>query len=278
LPDAIIIAIPTLSSALNISKWANDRKIPIFIDIIDPWPDSFFLLYKDWRQFFLKLVLLPMSFRIRQILKHVNGAVAISNAYCQWAESISPKKIKTKAFYPSVNFNEIRKKQNDLKSQYNTESNNDLHLIYAGSFAISYDIPCILDSAKILYKKVSDSKHIRGKRKGKNMIMRCINRRSMIASCVFYACKMQKEPRSPKEIADIYDLEIKHVHRGCRKILDYIDLNSTFYQIKNSQAADFIERLSKKLNIDKKFIDISNIILSGSTAFNYQILPIVSIS
>jgi transcription initiation factor TFIIIB Brf1 subunit/transcription initiation factor TFIIB len=115
----------------------------------------------------------------------------------------------------------------------------------------------IIDSAKILYKKVSDSKHIRGKRKGKNMIMRCINRRSMIASCVFYACKMQREPRSPKEIADIYDLEIKHVHRGCRKILDYIDLNSTFYQIKNSQAADFIERLSKKLDFDKKFIDIS---------------------
>jgi len=115
----------------------------------------------------------------------------------------------------------------------------------------------IIDSAKILYKKVSDSKHIRGKRKGKNMIMRCINRRSMIASCVFYACKLQKEPRSPKEIADIYDLEIKHVHRGCRKILDYIDLNSTFYQIRNSQAADFIERLAKKLEIDKKFIEIS---------------------
>jgi transcription initiation factor TFIIIB Brf1 subunit/transcription initiation factor TFIIB len=34
-------------------------------------------------------------------------------------------------------------------------------------------------------------------------------------------------------------------------------LNSTFYQIRNSQAADFIERLAKKLNIDSKFIDIS---------------------
>jgi transcription initiation factor TFIIIB Brf1 subunit/transcription initiation factor TFIIB len=79
----------------------------------------------------------------------------------------------------------------------------------------------------------------------------------MIAACVFYACKMKKEQRSPKEIADIYDLEIKHVHRGCRKILDYIDLNSTFYQIRNSQAADFIERLAKKLEIDKKFIEIS---------------------
>ena len=115
----------------------------------------------------------------------------------------------------------------------------------------------IIDSAKILYKKVNDSKHIRGNRVGKNMIMRCINRRSMIAACVFYACKMQKEPRSPKEIADIYDLEIKHVHRGCRKILDYIDLNSTFYQIKNSQSSDFIERLGKKLFSDPKYITIS---------------------
>ena len=115
----------------------------------------------------------------------------------------------------------------------------------------------IIDSAKILYKKVSDSKHIRGKRKGKNMIMRCINRRSMIAACVFYACKMQKEPRSPKEIADIYDLEIKHVHRGCRRILDYVDLNSTFYQIRSSQSTDFIERLAKKLNLEKRFIDIA---------------------
>ena len=120
----------------------------------------------------------------------------------------------------------------------------------------------IIDSAKILYKKVSDCKHTKGKRKGKNMIMRCINRRSMIAACVFYACKLQKEPRSPKEIADIYDLEIKHVNRGCRKFIDYIDLSTIFFEIKSSQSSDFIERFAKKLNIDKQYIiiakDISN--------------------
>jgi transcription initiation factor TFIIIB Brf1 subunit/transcription initiation factor TFIIB len=115
----------------------------------------------------------------------------------------------------------------------------------------------IIDSAKILYKKVSDCKHTKGKRKGKNMIMRCINRRSMIAACVFYACKLQKEPRSPKEIADIYDLEIKHVNRGCRKFIDYIDLSTIFYEIKSSQSSDFIERFAKKLNIDKQYIAIA---------------------
>lgn len=120
----------------------------------------------------------------------------------------------------------------------------------------------IIDSAKILYKKVSESVHSKGKRIGKNIIMRCINRRSMIAACLFHACKLQKETRSPKEIADIYDLEIKHVNRGCRKFCDIIDSNTLFYQIKSSQSFDFIERFSKKLNIDKKYIeaakDVSN--------------------
>jgi transcription initiation factor TFIIB len=115
----------------------------------------------------------------------------------------------------------------------------------------------IIDSAKILYKKVSDCKHTKGKRKGKHMIMRCINRRSMISACVFYACKLQKEPRSPKEIADIYDLEIKHVNRGCRKFIDYIDLSSIFFEIKSSQSSDFIERFAKKLSIDKQYINIA---------------------
>jgi transcription initiation factor TFIIIB Brf1 subunit/transcription initiation factor TFIIB len=115
----------------------------------------------------------------------------------------------------------------------------------------------IIDSAKILYKKVSESVHLKGKRKGKNIIMRCINRRSMIAACLFHACKLQKETRSPKEIADIYDLEIKHVNRGCRKFCDIIDANTLFYQIKSSLSSDFIERNAKKLNIDKQYITIA---------------------
>jgi transcription initiation factor TFIIIB Brf1 subunit/transcription initiation factor TFIIB len=115
----------------------------------------------------------------------------------------------------------------------------------------------VIDSAKILYKKISDCKHKKGKRKDKNIIMRCINRRAMIAACVFYACQLQKEPRSPKEIADIYDLHLKHVNRGLRKFVDYIDLSSIFYEIKSSQSSDFIKRFAEKLNIDKKYIDIA---------------------
>lgn len=112
----------------------------------------------------------------------------------------------------------------------------------------------VIDNAKILYKKISDCKHKKGKSKGKTIIIRCINRCSLIAACVFYGCKLQNEPRSPKEIADIFDLEIKHVNRGCRKFLEFIDPNLLFHQIRCSQSSDFIDRFSKKLNIKKEFI------------------------
>ncbi len=120
----------------------------------------------------------------------------------------------------------------------------------------------VIDTAKILYKKVNDSKHTKGNRKGKSRIMRCINRRSMIAACVFYACKLQNEPRSPKEIADIYSLEIKHVNRGYRKFIDYINVEELFNQFTSSKSTDFIKRFASKLEMNEQHIkiaiDISN--------------------
>ena len=115
----------------------------------------------------------------------------------------------------------------------------------------------IIDSAKILYKKVSDCKHTKGKRAGKNRIMRCINLRSMIAACLFHACKLQGEPRSPKEIADIYDLEIKNVNKGCRRFLEFIDLESLNTEFSSSKSSDFIERFASKLNLEDQYIKIA---------------------
>ena len=115
----------------------------------------------------------------------------------------------------------------------------------------------VIDSAKILYKKVSDCKHTKGKRVGKNRIMRCINLRSMIAACLFHACKLQGEPRSPKEIADIYDLEIKNVNKGCRKFLELIDIESLNTEFNSSRSFDFIDRFASKLNLQKEYIQIA---------------------
>lgn len=113
----------------------------------------------------------------------------------------------------------------------------------------------IIDTSKILYKHISECKHTKGKRKGKSMIMRCINRRSLIAACVYYACKLENIPRNPKEIADIYDLEVKHVNRGCRKFLDFVDISSYFNKIKACQSSNFIARYSNDLNLSNDVLE-----------------------
>ena len=113
----------------------------------------------------------------------------------------------------------------------------------------------IIDNAKIMYKKINDCKHKKGKNKGKNIIIRCINRKSLIAACVFFGCKLQGRPRSPKEIADIFDLELKQVNKGCRKFLDLMNVDILMYKIRCSQSTDFIERYCKKLKVGKDYIE-----------------------
>jgi transcription initiation factor TFIIIB Brf1 subunit/transcription initiation factor TFIIB len=113
----------------------------------------------------------------------------------------------------------------------------------------------IIDNAKILYNKIYQSKHQKGKNKGRNIIMRCVNKKSLEAACVFFGAKFQKESLSNKQVAEIFSLEVKNVNKGCRKILEYIDLRS--FKIKNSESVDFVERYSKKLEMDKKYMEFA---------------------
>lgn len=114
----------------------------------------------------------------------------------------------------------------------------------------------IIKRAQLLYDKIKKFKYSSGKRKGKSMIMRCVNRQSIIAACVYYACKLENEPRSPKEIADIWGIDIKFINRGYRKILDFINIDTLDKDFKSSKSSDFVQRYSAKLDIEKKYIDI----------------------
>lgn len=115
----------------------------------------------------------------------------------------------------------------------------------------------IIDTANVLYKKISDCKHTKGERKGKSIIMRCINRRSLIAACVFYACKLENLPRNPQEIGEIFDLEVKHVNKGCRKFLDYVNITDYYNKIKSCQASNFISRYSQELNLSQEILEMA---------------------
>jgi len=114
---------------------------------------------------------------------------------------------------------------------------------------------CIEDDAKILYKIISESKHKQGKNIGKTIIIRGSNRRSLVAACVFFACKKNKITRSPKEIANLFKLKYKDVTKGCKIFLKFIKMQKLQYDIQISNPEHFIKRYCRKLHLPNKYID-----------------------
>jgi len=123
----------------------------------------------------------------------------------------------------------------------------------------------VIDNAKILYKNIREMKHDIGINKGKNVIIRGINRKQIIAACVYFGSILQKCPRSTKEIADIFGLELKQITKGCRKFLEIMKDNFIIFDIKPSHGSDFVERFGSKIKLNKNTIQTAKIISENTT-------------
>ena len=114
-------------------------------------------------------------------------------------------------------------------------------------------VKSIIDNAKILYKHITDIKCSRGK----PIIIRGLNRRSLIASCVYNGSKNQGLPRTTKEIADIFGLTVKQITKGNRKYDNLIDNYKYINENKSNLAINYIERFGTKLKIDHIILDLA---------------------
>lgn len=92
----------------------------------------------------------------------------------------------------------------------------------------------ILADAKILYKNASEKKISRGN-----------NKEGLIASCFYYACCLNKVPRSPKEVAKIFGIDLVVLTKGNARIQNLLHIN-----VESSEPEDFIARFGSKLNMN----------------------------
>lgn len=115
----------------------------------------------------------------------------------------------------------------------------------------------IIEQAKVLYKQVSETQISRG-----------INRKALIASCIYMACKLDCVPRSTKEIAQIFNLNQSALNRGCKQFQNIMNMN-----MESTTSEDFIERFCSNLNIDREIRD-----LCRSVVINADISGVVSMN
>lgn len=91
----------------------------------------------------------------------------------------------------------------------------------------------IIDDAKAIYKRVSDGTITRG-----------ANRTGIIATSIYMACKTNHVPRSTKEIAQMFGLDVAVVNRGCKRFQERLNI-----AVDSCTAADFVGRFASHLNI-----------------------------
>jgi transcription initiation factor TFIIB len=100
----------------------------------------------------------------------------------------------------------------------------------------------IINEAHSLYKIVSSTKISRGS-----------NRSGIIAACVYFSCKINKVPRSTNEIADIFNIKIPVMTKGCKKFQEIMQMNKLdINRINNTTTIsmdDFIDRFCSKLKL-----------------------------
>ena len=100
----------------------------------------------------------------------------------------------------------------------------------------------IIDNAKNLFNQLSKITTLSKDNKKKNIIIRGLNRKSIIAACVYNGANLQGNPRTPKEIAEIFGITEKQVTKGNRKFRDIMTKENIVKNLKATQSSEYIDR------------------------------------
>lgn len=101
--------------------------------------------------------------------------------------------------------------------------------LHAGNSGLTQSI---IDDAKVLYSKLAEDKITRGE-----------NRNGLIASTIYMSCKSNNVPRSAKEIAKMFNLNITTMTKGCKHFNEI--LKDVVFE--SSKPRDFMRRFLSKL-------------------------------
>ena len=124
----------------------------------------------------------------------------------------------------------------------------------------------IIDEALRHHKRISEHKTFRG-----------LNRDGVIAASVYVACRIHNCPRTAKEIATIFSLDITSATRGCKNALVIINelecdmVNSDKTAFCKTTPDAFIDRYCSRLNMNTELTQLCLFI--ASRIEQHQLIP-----
>lgn len=156
-PDIIFAPVPILELAQAAVNYANERNIPVIVDLLDLWPDVYLTALPKWLRPIGKRLLYFEYRRARQVFKKAVGITSISNSYLNKALSYAQRERQnTDRVFPLGSVGPVGMKPEDseimsasILQKYGIDHNHFI-VTYVGTFSKFLDIQNILNAAPLL--------------------------------------------------------------------------------------------------------------------------------
>lgn len=142
-PDVIYLAVPSLTVGVKTSYYCKRKNVRLIIDVQDLWPEAFCLAIKNK---ILQSILLPLEWYANKIYRAADFSIAVSDTYLARALKVCKTKTGISVFLGNDGERFDKAKMRVARKEHTGE----IWLAYIGTLGASYDIPCVIDSLKIL--------------------------------------------------------------------------------------------------------------------------------
>lgn len=154
-PDVVVCGIPTVGICRVILDYAEERGIPVVVDVRDLWPDVFLGAVPPRLRMLGHLAILPMVRAARNVLRRATAITGVSNSYVEWGlvhanrEAGPLDRHFPLGYWPHTLTEESRNAAwRDLRSK-GVDPDATL-VVYFGQLAATYDVETLLHATTLV--------------------------------------------------------------------------------------------------------------------------------
>lgn len=151
-PEVIYCGYPTIELAVEAMRFARARGIPVLLDIRDPWPQVFVDLLPRGLRWCGRIALQKYFHMGRAAIQEAAVLCAMSEECLQWGLEFAqrPRSAQDEVFYLAY---EEPEGQSLEAAGLGRGPDVTLQCLYIGGFGPSYDLPTLIEAARLLQRQ-----------------------------------------------------------------------------------------------------------------------------
>ena len=144
--DFVYAAFPMIGSAEVAGRFAQENKIPFYLDVQDIWPESILVYFGKMRSM-ANFFLAPLTKKANAVYQMADGVIAVSKTYVQRVMQVNTKATFQLPIYIGI---DLAAFDFAAEKQQIEQSSDEIIGVYSGSFSHSYDVETVIRATALV--------------------------------------------------------------------------------------------------------------------------------